>query len=328
MFRPMLSAECSSVDLIKFPVLVSPKLDGIRCVIRSGRALTRTLKAVPNAYISAVLSSSGVAAFDGELIVGSPVDPLVWNNSQSGVMSRDGNPDFVYHVFDRVDAPDSPFEKRYASLKSLIDALPSSIRHHFVLVPHYKVNSLKELMSYEEMFVAGGYEGIMIRSLDGKYKYGRSTEKEGGLLKLKRFYTVEVRIKGYKERLHNTNEKVKDERGLSKRSSHKANKIPMGTLGALVCEAPRSLFDKEDTSGEDVEFDIGTGFDDATRQHIWDNRPHFLGAHALIKYQELTVTGAPRFGVYLGIRSELDIVIPENSTEEVDYGFMRAGDAV
>lgn len=310
-FRPMLSAQCSSIENLKFPALVSPKLNGIRCVIRHSKALSRTLKAIPNAYVSGVLSC--LAPFDGELIVGSTVDPLVWNNTQSGVMSKDGEPDFVYHVFDRVDQPDVPFSERSASLKKLIDLAPTHVRKHVTLVPHYRVDNLTQFMSREEEFVGQGYEGIMIRSLTGPYKWGRSTEKEGSLTKLKRFFSAEAEIVGFKERMHNANVSVKNELGLSKRSTHKSGKVPMGTLGALICRAPISLFDESypvhyGTSPEMVEFDIGSGLDDAVRQHIWDNQSEFLGEMCMFKYQEVTVNFAPLFGVYQGIRNKLDIV--------------------
>jgi DNA ligase-1 len=85
-FKPMLASPAP--ETIKFPVLASPKLDGIRCIIRDGVAVSRNLKPIPNVYIQKSLA--GLPPLDGELIVGPPVGNDVWNRSNSGVMSRDG----------------------------------------------------------------------------------------------------------------------------------------------------------------------------------------------------------------------------------------------
>ena len=46
-FRPLLAATVD-LDKVKFPCYVSPKLDGIRVLGMSGKAMTRSLKEVPN----------------------------------------------------------------------------------------------------------------------------------------------------------------------------------------------------------------------------------------------------------------------------------------
>src|SRR5262245_19902959 len=110
-FRPMLSATCEDIAKIRLPAMASPKLDGFRCVIRDGKPLTRNLKPIPNRYVRERLI--GLPAFDGELIVGGPIAPDVWNTTSSGVTSEDGEPDFVFFVFDLVsEDPRAPFIRR------------------------------------------------------------------------------------------------------------------------------------------------------------------------------------------------------------------------
>lgn len=58
----------------------------------------------------------------------------------------------------------------------------------------------------------------MVRSLAGKYKQGRSTEKEGILGKLKRFVDAEFEVVSYTERMHNGNAPTKDALGI--RNAH------------------------------------------------------------------------------------------------------------
>jgi len=137
---------------------------------------------------------------------------------------------------------------------------------------------------------------LMLRSPDSRYKCGKSTAKEGILLKMKRFLDAEAIVIGFEEEQSNTNEKEKDELGLSKRSSKKAGKVPAGTLGALLM---KSLDGK-------MSFGIGIGFDDETRKTIWDNRSKYLGKIASYKYQEIGKS-APRFPVFLTFRSKLDL---------------------
>src|SRR5262245_56793250 len=117
-FRPMLSATCEDITKVRLPAMASPKLDGIRCVIRDGKALTRSLKPIPNRYVRKRLT--GLPAFDGELIIGSPVAPDVWNTSSSGVMSEYGEPTFGFFVFDMVsEDPRTPFSDRYRRVSDL-----------------------------------------------------------------------------------------------------------------------------------------------------------------------------------------------------------------
>jgi ATP-dependent DNA ligase len=92
-------------------------------------------------------------------------------------MSEDGYPQFRYEVFDDFSDPTSPFEQRIATVKERVRALPKTLRLRVVFVPHIIINSPDEVLEYERACLAAGYEGVMIRSLLGPYKFGRSTPK-------------------------------------------------------------------------------------------------------------------------------------------------------
>src|SRR5688572_14503491 len=112
MFKPMLAATIKDIKELTFPLLASPKLDGIRCVILNGKAVTRNLKPIPNDFIRNFLESHPeLDGLDGELMLNDPPAPkkieieegeggLDFNHVQSAVMSSDGEPDFYYAVFD------------------------------------------------------------------------------------------------------------------------------------------------------------------------------------------------------------------------------------
>jgi len=282
--KPMLAVSVDDLSKITYPVLATPKLDGIRCLIVDGMAVSRKLKPIPNNFVRTYLEEHCLEGWDGELVV----EGKSFNEIQSLIMSEDGEPDFTYEVFDWYSA--TTYEERIQDLKRL-DNDDKRVKFLFPKV----IETIDQLLGYEVKCLDEGYEGVMLRAPQGLYKFGRSTLKQGWLLKLKRFKDAEAMVVGFVEKMHNGNEATVDELGHTKRSSHKANLIPAGTLGTLV------------VSTSDYEFGIGTGFDDAMRKTIWDNRDAYLGKLVTFKYQEAGMLERPRFPVFKGFRSEDDV---------------------
>lgn len=288
--KPLLSATLKDPASISYPVLMSPKLDGIRCIINErGFPVTRTLKLIPNCEIRTVLTQLNLPQLDGELIVGSPKHPDCYRTTNSGVMSFDGEPDWCFYVFDIVGG--GSFESRLAKVKEIVDKLGHK---RVQRVGHKIAKNPNDVLTYEGKMLLAGFEGIMGRSPHGVYKQGRSTLREGILWKLKRFHDGEAKIVGFDEQMRNDNEAKVNALGRKERSSHKENKHGKGTLGALKVE--------DVASG--VAFDVGTGFSDEERQHIWDNRGAWLGRTIKYKSLPIGVKEKPRHPVYLGPRDE------------------------
>ena len=289
--KPMLSATVENLETLIFPLIASPKLDGIRCLKYKGQLISRNLKLIPNAHTQKVLEflPEGV---DGELIVGKPNDEHVFRTTTSGIMSRDGTPDVVFYAFDIIQ--DTHFQFRFNSLKSRVTEHNTP---RFKLVQHQTIRSIEDLLEYETEILERGYEGVMLRSPLGLYKFGRSTLREAGLIKLKRFMDSEAIIIGFEEQMHNANEATKDELGRTKRSSHKANMHGKDTLGALNVRDLKT----------GVEFDIGTGFDDALRASLWKERLDLSGEIVKYKYFPTGSKDKPRFPVFLGFRDPIDL---------------------
>ena len=132
-FRPMLAASIDDVTKLRFPLQTSPKLDGIRCIVRDSVAVSRSLKPIPNPFVQSVLGHPMYNGLDGELIVGNPVDPMAFNNTTRGVMSKSGEPDFRFHVFDDVTHPEEGFNKRHDEASRRVTALGGPL----VIVPHW-----------------------------------------------------------------------------------------------------------------------------------------------------------------------------------------------
>lgn len=296
--KPMLGVAVDSFDKLTYPLLCSAKIDGVRCLIKDGVALSRSLKPIPNKYIQQWVKENAeiLEGLDGELVVGNAFSPTVFNTTTSGVMSREGEPDFQYIVFDTWDSLSENGSvvalDRYLKLKDISPDLPGRAN---VLLKKV-VNSPEEAKAYEEELLGIGAEGMMVQGLHAGYKFGRSTVKEQKLLKVKRFTDSEYEVVGFEEKMHNTNEAKVNAVGNTERSSHKENLIPCSTLGALILRA---------TDG--TTFNCGTGFTDEQRDEIWNNRDSLIGKIAKIKSFEIGVVQKPRFPVFLGFRSEEDM---------------------
>lgn len=277
-----------------FPLFASPKLDGLRGLMQDRQVLSRSLKLIPNQHVQRVLGRSELQGFDGELTHGKATDENVMQASTSFFMARDKvSDDWQFHVFDLHDI-DRGFYTRYQLLsKRLCDINMMNV----VLHPLQRIENADELLMYEAEQLGLGYEGLILRNLDGKYKYGRSTVNEGLLLKVKRFSDSEAIIIGFEEQMENTNEKTVNELGRSKRSSHKAGLVGKNTLGAFIMRDIRS----------GIEFNCGTGIDDKYRRHVWDNQDKFLNQIGKYKSFMIGVKEAPRHPVWLGLRDKRDM---------------------
>jgi DNA ligase-1 len=287
--RPLLAATLEDINTLRFPVLATPKLDGIRVLKVDGKAVTRKFKPVPNTHIREMLEKYLPDGVDGEVMT-----PGTFNDIQSKVMSFDGEPQFSFYMFDYVkDDLSKPYSERVSDMHNAIKKKPP---FEVIALKPVKIHSVEELLAFEKECLRQGYEGVMIRQPDGKYKCGRSTPKEQILMKLKRFLDAEAIVVGFEEKMHNDNIQEKDEFGLSKRSHKKDGLVPANTLGALIVEDQKTK----------VRFGIGSGFDDALKKEIWDNRDSYINKLVKYKYQSVGVKDAPRFPVFLGFRSKLD----------------------
>jgi DNA ligase-1 len=293
-FKPNLAATLTKPELIKYPVYCSPKIDGIRCVVFDGVAYSRSLKPIPNEFVQAWAKENAfyLHLLDGELLVGSPTDPNCMQNSTSGVMRIKGEPDFSFHVFDYVDQGPT-YEKR---LSDLLEHIPEIPCERVTDVPQYRVHDAEALDFWEAHFLMLGYEGMMIRRPGSKYKFGRSTEREGGLVKVKRFTDAEAEVIGFVEEMHNGNEAKKDALGNTERSTEKAGLVGKGTLGALVVQG----------IPHPHKFNIGTGFTAAQRADFWERRERLLGELVTFKYFDHGIKESPRHPVFKSFRAKED----------------------
>src|SRR5690606_41939772 len=84
----VLLAGKADVAKLKFPVWASPKLDGIRAIVKDGRLLSRSLKLIPNEATQSLFGRPSHEGLDGELIVGSPTAPNVLHVTSGAIRAR------------------------------------------------------------------------------------------------------------------------------------------------------------------------------------------------------------------------------------------------
>lgn len=255
----------------KFPCYASPKIDGFRGLGTRVGLLSRTLKLLPNRFTQERFKNCN--GLDAEIVCGEPFAQNCMQVTSSAVTTKAGQPDTKMYVFDRWDMPGVPYKERLESLYLMV--LPT----HVIRMQQTWIENQEQLDEYEREQLLLGYEGVMTRDPEGLYKNGRSTTNEGGLIKVKRFDDDEAEIIGYTELVH-------EDGTLG------------GVLGALTC-----------VTKEGVPFGIGTGFNADERATLWARRSTLCGEFAKYKhFQKSGVKTKRRHGVYLGLRSPLDIL--------------------
>lgn len=297
---PMLAAPTpANLESLRFPLYASPKLNGIRCLGVAGKAQTRSGKLVPNLCVQKAFSSGVCDGLDGELIVGDPCHNEVLPRTVSGVMTMDSIPtDLRYYVFDMWQSSLS-----FRARKQFICGMDTPLLEfgiEVVILHPLIMDSVDDLLYYEKVVLELGYEGLVTRNMDCKYKNGRSTPIEQGMVKIKRFLDSEAVIVGYKERMHNDNRLEQSELGYAKRSTAWDGKIPTGTLGSFEC---RDVHTSALVS-------VGTGYTDAERAELWQYRDQFVAQGQLLKYKYFPigmVDNVPLLPSYLGLRAKEDM---------------------
>ncbi len=291
--KVMLAVKAKDFESLRYPLLASPKIDGVRGTVKAESLLSRTMTAIPNRYTQSLFGHPLFSGLDGELVVGTPNHPNCMQNTMSGVMSQDGEPDVKWYVFDDWSSG-KPYIHRARQAKDRVNEIDDP---RLVWLPQTPVHNAEQLFAYEEAKLSEGFEGVILRAPDGPYKQNRSTVKEGYMLKLKRFEDSEAEILDYFELMHNDNEATTDARGYTKRATHQENKRAAGVLGGFHV---RDIY-------TDVEFDLGTGFTAEQRKNLWEGRKYLKGKLVKYKHFPIGVVDKPRHPIFLGFRDRRDI---------------------
>ena len=190
---------------IKFPCYFQPKLDGIRCIARTNTnsigvvtlwsRQNKKFTSLP--HIEETLSKlSGLTAnihLDGELYI----HDEEFQSLTSAIKRDDPSPDsskIEYHIYDVYDSSNPNWE--YEDRKKWLE---TNIKPGFrKLKPVYteRITSAAEIKKHLHDQIRRGYEGIMLRNVDGIYKVDA---RSADLQKVKLFMDEEFPIVGATE---------------------------------------------------------------------------------------------------------------------------------
>jgi DNA ligase-1 len=264
---------------IKYPALAQPKLDGHRCTSQNMTVLlhhisengneislwSRTRKPITSCpHIIEALKYTTFPRLDGELY------NHEYHNNFEELSSlirqeepKEGYEKIQYHVYDMPSSDMTNGERNeiLQSFKKGFEGTPIQIVETLV------VNDEDELMEAFDHFIAQGYEGCMVRNMDGLYVNKRSYD----LQKVKDFLDDEFKVIGVK----------------------------VGTKGSM---SGKAVFTFELSNGETFDAKMKGKLDDLIQ---YAEHPELIiGKMVTVKYQGYTKYGKPRFPVAMRIRYE------------------------
>lgn len=189
---------------VTYPIAVEPKLDGVRCLIfavnaeefhgigikslsREGKSYDFGTKSIRNNLTPLFLDNLDVI-LDGELYVHGMPQNRISGAMRSGKYQPLIHDNMEYHVYDIVDKT-LPYKNRKQKLLELFFKYEA-----FELVAHLSLYSKEAVDKYEEACIEAGYEGIMLKPLNGLYESGKRSYNN---LKVKQFLDEEFQIIGY-----------------------------------------------------------------------------------------------------------------------------------
>ena len=271
---------------------LTQKLNGTRATFHQGRLRARSGAEYKGLdHITNEINFVALAGFvlDGELTLrekGDLSDNEAFREATGIINSENVDKTTIcYTIFDII--PSENFDKSqdsitYSVRRIILDELDKSLKKDnaqnvSVLPVLYHGTDQSQIPTLLDKMVEEDKEGLMV-NLDVPYK----RKRHSGILKVKRFYTMDLPI-------------IRCVEGTGRLE---------GMLGAMVV----------DFKGNEV--GVGTGFSDEQRVSFWDDRDNLVGKLCEIKYKEVSSdkkTGEEslQFPVFVGIRDD---------KTEVSYG--------
>jgi DNA ligase-1 len=288
MYKPMLAPnEAIDVNTLQYPLLASFKLDGIRCIFKDGEMLSRSLKQIPNvqlhrrfADIKKWSAENPGHILDGEIYA----HGLTFQEITSVVMSDDKEvPDgFWFYCFDYVTDPAVPFAKRNAEIKQF--------ENKFFAIAVLQQHEVKAADGVMYGFYAAekqGYEGLILKNPNGRYKFGRATVKENLMYKVKPFVEKSAIIKDVQQATvaREGSERKINELGQSKTSMKKDDRVPIERAAAFIV----------DWNGRELAVTIAATNEE--KDKIWATRAEYVGKELCFKAMDVGAKDLPRHPV-------------------------------
>lgn len=294
-------AENYEEDKVRFPIGALPKIDGVRGINPAGQMYARTLKRLKNRYTTEFYSKPEFEGIDGELAAQEETHPDLCRLTASAVNTIEGTPFTLWHGFDFIqqDILGLRYCERHQALAIHVRTMQEQGKCGTVrVVPLIVIDNVEQLRRQHAAWIEMGYEGTILRDLNGAHKNGKSTVKQGSYLRIKDFEDAEALVLAIIEGEENLNEAQTNELGHTYRTSHKDNKVPNGMVGSLLC---MDLETKE-------EITVSAGSMPHDMRKYYFNHPEEI-IQKIITYKRFPkgVLNKPRFPTFKSIRSPEDM---------------------
>jgi len=312
--KPQL-AEDAQLNMVRFPVIVQPKIDGVRALNLTGQLTGRSLDPFKGFGITDYFSRAEFVGLDGEMILGeNPACPERLCSATTGAMGRFKGvtemPDLTWWLFDLLTADTAAL--RYAERHSLLKRRLAALKHpRLRLVPAYLAHGPDEMKGYISRFADEGYEGTILRNPDAPAKPGRATLKGQELWRVKPWADFEILVTGITEGRMNLNEAKKNTLGRTERSSAKDGQVPNGQVGSIQGTLLADFFDP--ITGrllfkKGLAITAGSGEMSVEEAiHFFQNQHLIVGHIAKVKHMTHGVKSLPRFPTFVSLRLPEDI---------------------
>lgn len=228
---------------MEFPdnIILEPKIDGLRCLTfitrdhvecysRNGERFYHYEDFISDAF----KNDDSNVVLDGELFY------QTWNKTLSAVQSGSGIENIIYYTFDLL-TQNEYFNRSTENLSTRKKRLESFIQNYsgngLTRTEVHPIESRKsEIMGFFQKYIRSGYEGVIVKDLDSKYKFDRTKD------------WIKIKAQDYDVFLCVD---VKEGTGENK-----------GKLGSLIVE---------DKKGNRI--GVGQGSSDKQREEFWKNPP-------------------------------------------------------
>lgn len=311
--KPMLASDWDP-EKVKLPAILQPKIDGVRGINPDGELVARSFKPFDNLFTTSYFGIQAFAGLDGEFAAEHQCNPRLCSLTTSALTTIEGQPFTLWWLFDYVveATVKLPYLDRMIALHERVNYLKTVMpqAERLRVMPSNIVNTFEELLLAHQNYVAMGYEGSILRDPMGKYKNGRSTVREGGLLRIKDFADCEGVVTRLEEGETNTNEATVNPLGYTERSTHQANMISNGKVGALhvvlIEDVKVNLGKKIIPAGTAVKVGAGCMLHE-DRQRYMATPEALVGQ--IVKFQHFPhgVKDKLRFPTFQSIRAKVDM---------------------
>jgi len=330
MFKPQLAPNQSvKLDSVFYPLFSSYKLDGIRMCPINGELLSRSLKPIQNKQLQDIFKFLKVLTKKHNIILDGEIygEGLTFQQIYSYVctddftsersIKRNGKvlqiPDELkFYCFDCIidENYSEPFVSRVEKLKSLLNNSLKEHKDRIVFVEQTVVNNEEEVKTMYREALENGCEGLILKSLDGRYKRNRGTIKEGLIYKVKPFNTYDAKIIRVEQgTVVNPNaEKTTNELGRSVTSRKKGDRVLINKASCFWV----MFGDKElkvtiaSTSEDKVEMKKDKDYFQKKLTEIWANQEKYIGRYIEYKGMSIGAKDVPRHPVMVRFREDKD----------------------